>query len=278
MSEEKPLKDVQSSQDDRRISIDKVGVKGVFYPIKIWKRSTKPGPKPKVDTVATINMYVNVPHYQRGTHMSRLIEVLNKYRGLINIVNMKSILSEMRKVLKAESAHMEVEFPYFIDKTAPRSGIKGEMSYLCTFYGSLDTKEGYDFILEVKVPIMTVCPCSKEISDEGAHNQRGVITVRVRWNKEVVWIEDLIEAMEACGSSPLYSVLKRPDEKYVTEYSYSHPKFVEDVVREAADLLWKDDNITWFRIEVENFESIHNHSAFAFIERNKEMFPKKEVD
>jgi len=275
---EKSLKDVQASVDDRRISIDKVGVKGVLYPIKVWKKSTKPGPKLKVDTVATVNMYVNVPHYQRGTHMSRLIEVLNKYKGLINIVNMKGILAELRQKLKAESAHMEVRFPYFINKSAPRSGSRGEVSYECTFNGSLDVKEGYDFILEVKVPIMTVCPCSKEISDAGAHNQRGIITVRVRWDKEVIWIEDLIEVMESSGSAPLYSVLKRPDEKYITEHSYKNPKFVEDVVRDAANILWADDNITWFRIEVENFESIHNHSAFAFIERNKEIFSQKELD
>lgn len=278
MREEKTLKDVQAGRDFRAIGIDKVGVKGVLYPIKVWKKSSKPGPKPRVDTVANINMYVNVPHHQRGTHMSRLIEVLNKYSGLINIVNMKGILSEMKDTLEAESAHMEVRFPYFINKTAPKSGSRGEMNYECAFYGSLDTKEGYDFILEVKVPIMTVCPCSKEISSGGAHNQRGIIITRVRWNKTVVWIEDLIEAMESCGSSPLYSVLKRPDEKYVTELSYQHPKFVEDVVREAAEILWTDENISWFRIDVENFESIHNHSAFAFIERNKEIFKQKKVD
>lgn len=265
----KKMKDIQAEKDTRGISLDKVGVKGVRYPIKVWKKGKHKDAKLKFDTVANISMYVNVPHYQKGTHMSRFIEILNKYRGLINIVNMKDILADMMKALKAESSHMEVEFVYFLDKSAPKSRVKGEVGYICKFIGSYDTPKGYDFILEVKVPIMTVCPCSKEISEKGAHSQRGIITAQVRWNDKFVWIEDLIAKMEKCGSSPIYSILKRSDEKYVTEHSFRNPRFVEDVAREAARILFLDKNINWFKVEVENFESIHNHSAFARIEKNK---------
>lgn len=253
------MRDVQSEEDPRKIEIDKVGVKELSYPIIVLDRANK-----LQHTVARVNMFVNLPHNFRGTHMSRFVEILNKYRGQITMKNMSPILRKMREVFRAESAHLEIDFPYFIEKEAPVSGSKSLMSYGCRFIGSLSKEE--DFILEVRVPVNTLCPCSKEISDRGAHNQRGEVRLQVRF-KEFVWIEDLISLVEASASSGLYSLLKREDEKWVTENAYDHPAFVEDVVRSVAEKLLNDENITWFAVEAETQESIHNHNAYAFLER-----------
>jgi len=254
--------DVQNLPDKRRIEIDKVGIKDIRYPITVLDRANG-----RQHTVASINMYVGLPHQFKGTHMSRFVEILNEYRGeLISLKSMKEILRKMKERLNAVSAHLEIEFPYFIAKKAPVSGTEGLMEYRCRFVGSL--KEKIDLEVGVQVPICTLCPCSKEISDFGAHNQRGVVNLRLRF-KKFVWLEDIIKLVEEAGSSELYSVLKRVDEKYVTEHAYQNPKFVEDVVREIAQRLLADDNITWFAVEAENFESIHNHSAYAYIERDK---------
>jgi GTP cyclohydrolase I len=172
----------------------------------------------------------------------------------------------MKKRLNAASAHMEISFPYFIEKEAPVSKTRGLMEYICTFKGSLN--HGMDLVVGLKVPINTLCPCSKEISKHGAHNQRGQVSLELRF-KRFIWIEDIIKVVEECASSEVYSILKRADEKYVTEQAYENPMFVEDVVREVALRLDNDENITWFTVETENFESIHNHSAYAFIERRK---------
>ncbi len=180
-------------------------------------------------------------------------------------------LEEMKKKLRAKSAHVEIEFPYFVEKKAPVTGSRGLMEYICRFYGSSDHSD-IDLCLEVNVPISTVCPCSKEISDHGAHNQRGMVRVRVRF-KKLVWIEDVIRLVEDSASCDLYSILKRPDEKYVTERAYENPMFVEDVVREVATKLQADPNITWFSVEAENFESIHNHSAYAYVEGGLKVVP-----
>lgn len=261
------MKDIQSGPSVRKISLEKVGVKGVKYPIKVLNKRCSGEPAQYQDTVATINMYVELPQEFRGTHMSRFLEVLNRHE-LISIATIKVILEDMQSHLAANSVHLEVAFAFFISKSAPKTGAGGLMSYDCRLIGSLDHKKGFDLILEVNVPIMTVCPCSRAISVRGAHNQRAVIHTQIRSKKSIVWIEDLVEAMENCGSSPLYSVLKRPDEKYVTEESYKNPRFVEDVAREAAHWLASQDNIGWFNVEVESFESIHNYSAFAKIERH----------
>jgi len=253
------MRDVQSEEDPRRIEIDKVGVKGLSYPIIVLDRANK-----LQHTVARVNMFVNLPHNFRGTHMSRFVEILNKYRGEITMKNMGPILGKMREVFQAASAHLEIGFPYFIEKEAPVSGSKSLMSYGCRFVGSLCKRE--DFLLEVRVPVNTLCPCSKEISERGAHNQRGEVRLQVRF-KEFVWIEDLIALVEASASSGLYSLLKREDEKWVTENAYDHPAFVEDVVRSVAEKLLGDPNITWFAVEAETQESIHNHNAYAFLER-----------
>ncbi len=255
------MEDVQNHKDYRNIDIDQVGVKGIRYPITVLDKDMG-----RQQTVAEINMYVNLPRYYKGTHMSRFVEILNEHSRCISLKNFSEILEEMKKRLNAESAHMEITFPYFINKAAPVTGSEGLMKYECTFKGSLN--KGSDLIIMIRVPISTLCPCSKEISDFGAHNQRGEVHLQVRF-KKFVWIEDLIKMVEQAASVDVYSVLKREDEKYVTEKAYLNPMFVEDVVREIAFKLNNDSNITWFSVESENFESIHNHNAYAYIEKRK---------
>lgn len=254
--------DIQNQHDHRNIAIDKVGVKDIRYPITVLDKATK-----TQQTVAIINMYVNLPKALKGTHMSRLVEILNEHDRMISIQNFADILSTMKQRLNAESAHIEISFPYFIMKTAPVSKSKGLMEYQCTFKGSLN--KGKDLVVMINVPITTLCPCSREISSFGAHNQRGEVRLQVRF-KKFIWIEDLIELVEGCASSDVYSVLKREDEKYVTEKAYQNPKFVEDIVRDIAEKLKRDKNIIWFAVESENFESIHNHNAYAYIEMHRE--------
>ncbi len=255
--------DVQNQADHRNISIDKVGVKDIRYPLTVMDRNNG-----VQHTVASVNMYVNVPREFKGTHMSRFIEILNEFHGHLDIREFSLVLEVLQEHLQAESAHMEINFPYFIRKLSPVTESAGLMEYRCRIAGTLDREKGYDLVVEVNVPITTVCPCSKEISDHGAHNQRGCVRIAVRFRR-FIWIEDLIDLVEKAASCDVYSVLKRPDEKYVTEYAYDNPKFVEDVVRDIAFELKHDPNVTWFLVDVENFESIHNHSAYAFIERFK---------
>jgi GTP cyclohydrolase I len=256
-----PMEDIQNHKDNRNIDIDQVGVKGIRYPITVRDKDMG-----EQQTVAEINMYVNLPRYYKGTHMSRFVEILNEHSRRISLQNFSEILEEMKERLKAESAHMEIAFPYFINKAAPVSGTEGLMEYRCAFKGSLN--KVVDLVLIIQVPISTLCPCSKEISDFGAHNQRGEVRLKVRF-KKFVWIEDLIKLVEESASTDVYSVLKREDEKYVTERAYDHPMFVEDIVRDIALKLNTDPNITWFAVESENFESIHNHNAYAYVEKHK---------
>ncbi len=255
------MKDIQNHKDNRNIDIDQVGVKGIRYPITVLDKNMG-----EQQTVAKINMYVNLPRHYKGTHMSRFVEILNEHSRRISLQNFSEIMEEMKKRRNAKSAHMEITFPYFIKKRAPVTKSEGLMEYICTFKGSLN--EGSDLVTIIHVPISTLCPCSKEISAFGAHNQRGEVTLQVRF-KKFIWIEDLIRLVEETASSDVYSVLKREDEKYVTEWAYDHPMFVEDIVREIAQKLNHDPNITWFAVESENFESIHNHNAYACIERHK---------
>ena len=257
--------DVQSQPDHRNLRIDKVGVKNISYPITVKDKA-----KGSQRTVASINMYVDLPKHHKGTHMSRFIDILSEYRQQISIDNIQNILEEMKRRLNAQSAHMEITFPYFIEKEAPISKAKGLMEYICTFKGSVNKSR--DLIVGLSVPVTTVCPCSREISDFGAHNQRGEVRVQVRF-KKFIWIEDLIDLVEKSASSEVFSMLKRADEKFVTEKAYMNPMFVEDLVREIAVKLDADENITWFSVDSENFESIHKHSAYAYIERNKQETP-----
>ncbi len=252
--------DIQNLKDERNIYIKKVGVKGLKYPIVVLDRAH--GTQP---VNATINMYVSLLHNFKGTHMSRFVEVLNDIREQVNIRTFNSILEKIRTKLHAESAHIEIEFPYFIEKTAPRSGAKSLMEYRCRFLGTNDGGR-MDFVVGMVVPVTTVCPCSREISRVGAHNQRSIVTVKVRFRK-FFWIEDVIRLIEDSASGEVYSLLKRIDEKYVTEKGYENPMFVEDVVRKVAERISRDANFTWYKVEAENFESIHNHSAYACVEK-----------
>jgi len=254
------LTDVQNHISPHTIDIDKVGVKNISYPIVVLDKFNG-----TQHTVARINMYVNLPHRHKGTHMSRFIEILSEYRRDISLKKIGAILEETRQRLHAESAHIEMSFPYFIDKEAPVSRARGLMEYICSFTGALDEHGVLDLVVGITVPITTLCPCSKEISQVGAHNQRGEVRVQVRY-KKFFWIEDLIRLVEESASCEVYALLKRQDEKFVTEKAYSNPMFVEDVVREIAHHLSQDKNFTWYAVESENFESIHNHSAYAYIE------------
>jgi GTP cyclohydrolase IB len=254
------IPDVQNRRDARKIPIDKVGVKGLRYPITVKDRA-----KGHQHTVGLFDLFVNLPHDFKGTHMSRFIEVLNEFRGEISMEKFPEVLDKTKKKLHARSAHMNVEFPYFMEKRAPVTSTPGLMSYTCFMRGSL--AERFDLIVGVEVPVTTVCPCSKEISDCGAHNQRGIVRVQLRF-KKFFWIEEIIEIIESSVSSEVYSLLKRPDEKFVTERAYENPMFVEDVVRSSLARLREKNNFPWYRIEAENFESIHNHSAYAMIEKD----------
>ncbi|MCK5541059.1 MAG: GTP cyclohydrolase I FolE2 [Desulfobacterales bacterium] len=255
--------DIQNQPDFRKIPIDKVGIKELKYPVKVRDKS-----KGLQSTVAKISMFVDLPHQLKGTHMSRFVEMLHQFRQQVSLESLTNILEDMKETLGAESSHIEIDFPYFINKKAPVSGTPGLMDYSCTIIGSSDRNNNTDIILKVAVPVTSVCPCSKEISEYGAHNQRGQVLVSARF-KKFIWIEDIVDIVEKSASCELYSVLKREDEKYVTESAYDKPMFVEDLVREVASELIADNNITWFAVSAENFESIHNHSAYAYIEKGQ---------
>ncbi|AHF96944.1 MAG: GTP cyclohydrolase FolE2 [Desulfurella sp.] len=254
------LKDVQSQRDFRNININKVGVKGVKYPITLLDK--KNGLQ---HTIADINMYVLLPSKFKGTHMSRFIEIINENKNEINIKKIHHILSQMKTKLNAQKAYLEINFDYFIEKQAPVSKIKSLMSYTCGLYAF--SGDADELTLFVKVPVTSLCPCSKEISDYGAHNQRAFVSVYVKFT-DMVWIEDIISIVEANASSDIYCLLKRPDEKFVTEKAYNNPMFVEDIARNIVKDLKLDKRIYWYKVEVESLESIHNHNAYACIEKN----------
>jgi len=259
--------DVQMQPGLNDLDIDKVGISDVSYPIDVLDKNNV-----KQSATAMVNMYVDLPHIYKGTHMSRFIEILNQYRGEITVRNMSGILKEIAKSLEAKSAHMEISFKYFIEKIAPVSQSKSLMGYDCRFIGTYIEDNGDDFILEVKTPVMNLCPCSKEISLTAAHNQRSEVTIQVRFN-DFVWIEDIVNLAEKSASCDLYAVLKRPDEKYVAEKAYDNPRFVEDIVRMIGHELMMNEKIIWFSVISKNFESIHSHNAYASIERDKRKTP-----
>ena len=262
METDKPhtLTDIQQERDHRQLPIDKVGVRGLRFPIRIRDKAHA-----HQDTIATIGMYVDLPHHFKGTHMSRFIEVLHAHGGVVQVENIPEILTEMQQRLDSHTAHLEMDFPFFLEKSAPVTGKTGLMDYQARFDATANGSE-IDFILEVQAHVTTLCPCSKAIAQHGAHNQRGRVTVQLR-SAETVWIEEVIELIEASASSELYSLLKRPDEKEVTERAYENPVFVEDLVRNAALRLNADERVTWYKVEAENFESIHNHNAYTCIEK-----------
>ena len=254
------LKDVQNERDLRNITINKVGVSDLSYPLSVLDRENR-----IQHTVARINMYVELPHHYRGTHMSRFLEVIARHSVGLSLQNLESILDDMKTTFDSEVSHIEVEFPYFLKRKAPVSQSESMMEYICRIEARKDSK--LRLIVEINAPVNNLCPCSKEISESGAHNQRGVIKIRIQSTK-LVWFEELIEIAEESGSSPLYSLLKREDEKYITEHSYANPRFVEDSAREAALALNDDPRIQWYSVEVKNFESIHNHNAYACVEKS----------
>ncbi len=262
MSETKPMEDVQSSQDTRQIPINKVGIKDIRHPVRVADRTGG-----EQHTIANFNMYVNLPHNFKGTHMSRFVEILNNHEREISVKSFKEMMVEMTERLEANSGHVEMNFPYFVNKKAPASGVMSLMDYDVTFIG--DFVDGDNkFTLKVLVPVTSLCPCSKNISDYGAHNQRSHVTVTATL-KDFMWIEEIIDLVEQEASCELYGLLKRPDEKVITERAYDNPKFVEDMVRDVAARLNAEERISAYIVESENFESIHNHSAYALIERDK---------
>ena len=257
------IEDVQGREDTRRIAINKVGIKDIRHPVIVKDRSDG-----EQHTIATFNMYVNLPHNFKGTHMSRFVEILNQHEKEISVESFKDMMAEMTERLEAESGHVEMNFPYFVNKTAPVSGVKSLLDYDVTLTGEITGKK-IDTFIKVVVPVTSLCPCSKKISDYGAHNQRSHVTVNIR-TCDFIWIEEIIDLVEEEASCELYGLLKRPDEKFVTERAYDNPKFVEDMVRDVAARLNQDDRICAYVVESENFESIHNHSAYALIEVDKE--------
>ncbi len=250
------IPDLQNQKDNRNVTIDKVGVKGIKYPIVVSDRYNT-----IQNTIADINFYVELPHYNRGTHMSRFVEILHHYHTDVIIFQLENLLDEIKHSLKANSSYIEITFPYFIKKKAPVSGIASFLNYECSFKASKSTE--FEFWIGVKVPVTMLCPCSKEISAYGAHNQRSLVSLHVQYI-HFIWLEELIDLVENAASCQIYPLLKRPDEKYVTEKAYENALFVEDIIRDLTIKLKKDKRIIHFEVESENFESIHNHSAYAY--------------
>ena len=261
------MKDVQNTQDYRNVDIQKVGINNIDFPLTIQRKNN-------TDQVvsAIVRATVSLPRDYKGTHMSRFVEVLNEWRtkNLLGI-DVKGCIEKIIKKLHAKSGEVKFKFKYFINKKAPVTKLIAPMSYDCSFKGTMENGD-YKFVLGVKVPVTTLCPCSKEISEYGAHNQRAIISVKVSYPEDKhIWIEDLIELVESCASCPLYSILKRQDEKFVTEHAYENPRFVEDVLREVVVKLRNHPVVTEFEVECEAFESIHNHSAWAYQKETKDI-------
>jgi GTP cyclohydrolase I len=258
-----PIADVQGSADSRQLPINKVGIKAIRHPVKVLDKGHG-----VQHTIATFNMYVGLPHNFKGTHMSRFVEILNANEREISVESFEGMLRHMVQRLEAETGHIEMSFPYFVEKRAPVSQVLSLMDYEVSFIGEILAGGRYRQQTRVVVPVTSLCPCSKKISERGAHNQRSHVTITVTTN-QFVWIEDIIGVAESNASCELYGLLKRPDEKYVTERAYDNPKFVEDLVRDVAAALNADVRIDSYLVESENFESIHNHSAYALIEHDK---------
>jgi GTP cyclohydrolase I len=257
------IEDVQGRADSRQLPINKVGIKDVYHPVRVKDRSSG-----EQHTIANFNMYVALPHNFKGTHMSRFVEVLHRNEREISVESFRDILVEMTEKLDAQSGHIEMDFPYFVMKKAPASGVESLMNYQASLIGELHDGKP-ELWLKVVVAATSLCPCSKSISNYGAHNQRSHITIKARVDGHM-WLEELIDIAESEASCEVYGILKRADEKFVTERAYDNPKFVEDIVRDVAVRLNREDRVRAYVVEAENFESIHNHSAYALIEKDKE--------
>jgi GTP cyclohydrolase IB len=273
------LRDVHEEPDTRELALDRAGVKGLRYPICVLDRA-----RGKQHTIAEIDMSIALPQKRKGAHMSRFIELLNRHRGEIDIRKFHALCTELRKDHHAEAAHVQVRFPYFIEKEAPVTKARGLVDYTCTFGASSfaassfapnarsakDAKRAKSNLwVSVEVPVTTLCPCSKAISKYSAHNQRSLVTAKVSFSK-FFWLEDLIKLIEESASSELYALLKRPDEKFVTERAYERPRFVEDLVREVGTRLRAGKTFLRWEVEAESFESIHAHSAYATLSGSRE--------
>lgn len=258
------MEDVQASHDSRAIPINRVGIKDIQHPITVLNKDGS-----KSASIATFSMSVSLPHDQKGTHMSRFLQMLNETETVISAKHFHKMLSDMVSRLEADSGYVELQFPYFIEKTAPVSGVKSLMDYQVSLVGQIE--HGHlASTLEVTIPVKSLCPCSKKISEYGAHNQRSHLTVGVNCSSKL-WLDELIKSVEAQASAELFAILKRPDEKFITERAYENPKFVEDVVRDVANEFDNNDKISRYYVHAENFESIHNHSAFAVVEHDKTL-------
>lgn len=259
------MQDVQNQKDSRGVDIQKVGIKGLEIPLTIQRKNGN-----DIVIYSSVTAGVSLPAHYKGTHMSRFVEVLNKWRSKKTLgVDIKGCVEAIVKKLNAKCGYVKFDFKFFIDKSSPVTGITAPMCYDCFFEGNIENynedDEEYNFYLGVKVPVTTLCPCSKQISKYGAHNQRAIVSVKITYTEdEHIWLEDLIKDIESCASSELYPLLKREDEKYVTEHAYENPKFVEDVLRDVVLMLRKNEIIDSFEVECESLESIHNHSAWAY--------------
>ena len=260
------LKDVQNENDIRGIDIQKVGINDIDVPLVVQRKNGE-----NQTVIAKARMSVSLSKMKKGTHMSRFVEILNIYRHKsFSAKDIECLLNDTKKVLKAESADARFTFKYFIDKKSPVTKLSFPIAYDCIYEGILENDK-YTFVLGVKVPVTTLCPCSKEIADYSAHNQRAIVKLKIAYNQaiETIWAEDIIKIVESCASSPLYEILKRSDEKFVTEKAYENPKFVEDILRDLVVKLRKDTRIVKYETEIEAFESIHNHNAWAYQSESK---------
>ncbi len=268
------MKDVASERDNRGVDLAQVGIKDLHLAILVRQRDGK-----MARVRGQVDASVELPHHERGTHMSRFVEILNNWsRKAVAGAEMEEILEELREAFSAPRAQMRLGFKYFLPKRAPASGIVSQLDYDCCFEGVLDG-QGYSFTLGATVPVITVCPCSKEISTRGAHSQRAALRVRLRTRPGAwIWLEELIPLLEAQGSAEIFSVLKRVDEKVITEASYDNPKFVEDVVRDSYLALAGLPGVTWFSVQCESHESIHNHIAYAYAEGGGDAYAENGGD
>lgn len=260
------LKDTQNELDTRQISIDRVGVRDIRFPIVVSDKEHR-----TQSTVATVALMVDLPEKYKGTHMSRFVEALHEHKRYLDVHTALRLPNKLLDKLSAQRARVEIAFPFFRLKKAPVTGHEGMMDYDVRFEIDAERGKPGQFTLTIKVPVTTLCPCSKAMSEHSAHNQRGIVTYSVRFSGKAVWIEDLIDMIENCASCQVYSLLKRPDEKFVTDHAYDHPVFVEDLVRNVAVATEHYNAFSWYRVEAENFESIHNHNAYAMVERNLEV-------
>lgn len=257
------IPDIQKSVDKRHLAIDKVGIKSIRHPISVLDRGNG-----IQHTIASFDMYVSLPHHFKGTHMSRFVQILNSHDSEISVRSVEPMLREMVRKLEAQTGLIEMRFPYFMRKKAPVSEVESLMDYDITYTGEISADGAYSLTMKVVVPVTSLCPCSKEISAYGAHNQRSHVTITAQTNA-LMWIEELVEIAEQEASCELFGLLKRPDEKFVTERAYDNPKFVEDLVRDVAVRLNAEPRVVSYTVESENFESIHNHSAYAQIHCDK---------